>query len=112
VVSVVGRFLEHSRIFAFERPGEEPVVLIGSADLMPRNLDSRVELVAPVQDPHVREEVLDVLERSLADEANAWDLHEDGEWRRRTPPEDRPPRSVQRELMALHAERAELPSPA
>ena len=49
VVSVVGRFLEHSRVYAFQR-GEEARVLTGSADLMPRNLDSRVELVAPVED--------------------------------------------------------------
>ena len=50
VVSVVGRFLEHSRIYSFERPGEEERVYIGSADLMPRNLYNRVELVAPVED--------------------------------------------------------------
>ena len=49
VVSIVGRFLEHSRIYTFQR-GEETRVLMGSADLMPRNLDSRVELVAPVED--------------------------------------------------------------
>ena len=73
VNSVVGRFLEHSRIFAFERDGET-TVLIGSADLMPRNLDTRVELVAPVEDPALKEDLLDTLERSLADETNAWDL--------------------------------------
>ena len=50
VVSIVGRFLEHSRIYTFQR-GEETHVLIGSADLMPRNLDHRVELVTPVDDP-------------------------------------------------------------
>ena len=109
VVSVVGRFLEHSRIFAFERPDSDPVVLIGSADLMPRNLDDRVELVAPVEDPRVRDEVLAVLERSLADEANAWDLQADGRWRRRVPADGRAPRSVHREFMALHAERAGSP---
>jgi len=103
VVSVVGRFLEHSRIYAFERD-EETVVLIGSADLMPRNLDTRVELVAPVGDPEAREDVLGVLERSLADDANAWDLGPDGEWTRRTPGSE--PRSSQDELMALHAARA------
>ena len=56
VVSIVGRFLEHSRVFAFQRPGEDPLVLTGSADLMPRNLDDRLELVAPVQDPHLRDD--------------------------------------------------------
>jgi polyphosphate kinase len=112
VVSVVGRFLEHSRIYAFERPDSDPVVLIGSADLMPRNLDSRVELVAPVEDPALRGEVLDVLERSLADQANAWDLRPDGSWERRSVPDGETPRSMQRELMARHAERAEVPGAA
>jgi polyphosphate kinase len=105
VVSIVGRFLEHSRIFAFERSGEDPVVYIGSADLMPRNLDTRVELVAPVEDPSLRDELLDTLERCLADEANAWDLAPDGAWTRREPGGD-PPRSVQGELMERAAERA------
>ncbi len=100
MVSVVGRFLEHSRIFSFERPGEEERVYIGSADLMPRNLYKRVELVAPVEDPRVRAELLDVLDRSLADNANAWVLGSDGSWTRRRP-DDRP-RNVQRELIELH----------
>jgi polyphosphate kinase len=104
VTSVVGRFLEHSRIFAFER-AEETNVYIGSADLMPRNLDTRVELVAPVVDPALREDLLDTLERSLADDTNSWDLGSDGVWTRRTPkgPE---PRAVQRELMLGHQARA------
>ncbi len=104
VNSVVGRFLEHSRIFAFERDGETKVY-IGSADLMPRNLDTRVELIAPVDDPVLRDDLLDTLERSLADDANCWDLGPDNLWQRRTPqgPE---PRSVQRELMLGHQARA------
>ena len=103
VVSVVGRFLEHSRIWAFERDGET-TVYIGSADVMGRNLDTRVELLAPIEDPALRHDVLDTLERGLADDTNAWDLASDGSWRRRrTGPE---PRSVQRELMAGHAARA------
>ncbi len=102
VVSVVGRFLEHSRIYAFSR-GEELTVLTGSADLMPRNLDTRVELVVPVEDADLREDFLDTLERSFADET-AWDLGPDGTWRRREGgPEAR---SVQCELMASHAARA------
>jgi polyphosphate kinase len=104
VNSVVGRFLEHSRIYAFER-GEERKVYIGSADLMPRNLDTRVELLTPVDDPALREDLLDTLERSLADDSNSWDLGPDNVWRRRQPqgPE---PRSVQRELMLGHQARA------
>jgi polyphosphate kinase len=104
VSSVVGRFLEHSRIFSFEREGETRVY-IGSADLMPRNLDTRVELLAPVEDPVLKEDLLDTLERSLEDETNAWDLQSDHTWTRRTPSE-REPRSVQRELMIGHAARA------
>ncbi len=104
VVSVVGRFLEHSRIFSFERGGEEERVYIGSGDLMPRNLYNRVELVAPVEDSRIRAEVLDVLDRSLADNTNAWVLGSDGSWTRRRP--DGKPRNVQRELIELHEKRA------
>ena len=108
VVSVVGRFLEHSRIFAFERHGEDPMVYIGSADLMPRNLDTRVELDAPVEDPPLRDDLLDAIERCLADDANAWDMRSDGTWERHesTDPE---PRSVFREMMVGHAARAAEP---
>src|SRR5438093_960378 len=104
VVSIVGRFLEHSRIYAFER-GDEQAVWIGSADLMPRNLDTRVELMTRVQDPTLRDDLLDTLERCFGDDTNAWELDAHGPWRRRTPqgPE---PRSVQRELMLGHAARA------
>jgi polyphosphate kinase len=105
VVSVVGRFLEHSRIYAFERPGEEPCVYIGSADLMPRNLYNRVELIVPVEDGRARAELLDVLERSLADDTNAWTLDSDGTWTRRKRDPDNP-RSVQGELIDRHLLRA------
>src|SRR3954454_21959311 len=109
VISVVGRFLEHSRVFSFTR-GDEQRVFIGSADLMPRNLDTRVELVAPIEDPVLRDDVLDTLDRCLADDTNAWELGEDGHWTRRTQGER--PRSVQRELMLGHAARAAEDSPA
>jgi polyphosphate kinase len=103
VVSVVGRFLEHSRIFAFERNGSTRV-FIGSADLMPRNLDNRVELVTPVDDPALRDELLDTLERCLADDTNAWELGDDGVWERRTPGDE--PRNAHRELMLRNGTRA------
>jgi polyphosphate kinase len=103
VVSVLGRFLEHSRVYSFERD-DETRVLIGSADLMPRNLDTRVELITPVEDEAIRDDLLDTLERSLATDVSAWELGADGEWAKRTPAD--PPRSVQRELMALHAARS------
>ncbi len=104
VVSIVGRFLEHSRVYTFQR-GEETRVLIGSADLMPRNLDSRVELVAPVEDAELRAEILDVLERCFADNANAWELDGEGRWTRAAVPADGR-RSVQEELRERYAARA------
>ncbi len=94
VVSVVGRFLEHSRIYSFHR-GEENVYYIGSADLMPRNLDTRVELLAPVEDPELQLELEDTLERCMADDTFAWTLDSEGAWTRRTGRT----RSVHRELM-------------
>jgi polyphosphate kinase len=104
VVSIVGRFLEHSRIYAFRR-GEQTRVLMGSADLMPRNLDSRVELVTPVADAALRAELLDVLERCFADNTNAWELDSEGSWTRRTPANGQR-RSVQEEMRERHAARA------
>src|SRR4051812_12009547 len=106
VVSIVGRFLEHSRVYTFQR-GDEHLVLIGSADLMPRNLDTRVELVTPVEDPILRDDLLDTLERGFADDTHAWDLAPDGGWTRRVPdPDDPEPRDLQRELMLGHTARA------
>jgi polyphosphate kinase len=104
VVSVVGRFLEHSRIYSFERPDEEERIYIGSADIMPRNLYNRVELVVPIEDARSRAELLDVLDRSLADNTNAWELRADGTWERRQVIGE--PRSVQRELIERHQARA------
>jgi polyphosphate kinase len=104
VVSIVGRFLEHSRIYAFRR-GEESRVLIGSADLMPRNLDHRVELVTPVEDEVLQAELLDALERCFADNSNAWELDSEGAWTRLQGLEGER-RSVQDELRERHAMRA------
>ena len=112
VVSILGRFLEHARIFHFQR-GDEHRVLMGSADLMPRNLDTRVELVAPVEDAALRDDLVDTLERAFADDTCAWDLFEDGSWRRRaTPSSPGEQRSLQRELMLGHGARAAEPQPA
>ncbi len=97
VNSVVGRFLEHSRIYAFER-GDERTVLIGSADLMRRNLDNRVELVTPVEQSDLQDELMDALDRCLDDNSNAWELHTDGTWERLSPG-DGERRNVQDELI-------------
>ena len=102
VTSIVGRFLEHSRVYAFQR-GAERLAYIGSADLMPRNLDTRVELLIPVEDPRLRAELEDVLERSLADDSFAWDLRSDGTWQRRQGGS----RSVHAELMQQALRRAQ-----
>ena len=100
VVSVVGRFLEHSRVYAFQR-GEGWDVYIGSADLMPRNLDSRVELVTPVEDEIARGQILDVMDGCLADNTNSWVLDSSGNWSR-LDPEGGDRRNVQEELMERH----------
>ena len=105
VVSVVGRFLEHSRIYSFHR-GDEHVYYIGSADLMPRNLDTRVELLAPVEDPELQAELEDTMERCLADDTFSWTLDSDGVWTRR---HDRT-RSVHRELMERTVTQASSPA--
>lgn len=109
VVSIVGRFLEHSRIFAFRR-GTASSVLMGSADLMPRNLDARVELVTPVDDEVCRDQILDLLERSFADNTNSWLLDSSGNWSRLSP-EGGERRNVQEELRERHTALAAIVSP-
>ena len=82
VRSIVGRYLEHSRIYRFGNgagPGG-PAYYIGSADLMPRNLDRRVEALAPVDDPELQERLDEILEVNLADDMLAWELDADGTW--------------------------------
>jgi polyphosphate kinase len=108
VVSIVGRLLEHSRIYAFERAGER-TIYIASADLMPRNLDHRVEMAAPIEAPELQEELMDTLERAFADNQNSWELTSEGMWRRRGRAglkSGEKPRSLQLELIELHARRA------
>ncbi len=82
VRSIVGRFLEHSRIYRFGPADETADYLIGSADLMPRNLDTRVETLVPVTDPVLRGRLAEILEINLADDLLAWELDRDGAWHR------------------------------
>jgi polyphosphate kinase len=96
VVSTLGRFLEHSRVYLFERGGETRCY-IGSADLMPRNLDHRVEALAPVEEPPLIAQVRDMLDRCLADNTHAWQLEPDGTWLRRAPEGEK--RWAQNEMM-------------
>jgi polyphosphate kinase len=105
VVSIVGRLLEHSRVYAFERGGEH-TIYIASADLMPRNLDHRVELAAPVESPELRDELLDSLQRAFLDNQNSWALDSEGRWHRLSPAPGEEPRSLQLELAEIYASRA------
>jgi polyphosphate kinase len=108
VVSIVGRLLEHSRIFAFNRDGED-TIYIASADLMPRNLDHRVELAVPIASPELRAELLDTLARAFADNQNSWELDGDGGWIRRAPAPGEEPHNMQLELAELYAARGAEP---
>ena len=72
-VSIVGRFLEHARIYYFRNGGDEEYY-IGSADCMKRNLESRVEVLAPVEDPRLQKELRAILDLQLADQRGAWDM--------------------------------------
>ena len=84
VRSIVGRFLEHSRIYAFEA-GERTTTYIGSPDLMTRNLDHRIEVLVPVENARIRQDVHAILDSALADDTNSWLLGPDGTWTRATP---------------------------
>ena len=84
VVSIVGRFLEHSRVWHFANGGDEEFY-VGSADWMPRNFDRRVEAVAPVENPALHERIRSLLATYLEDNRQAWDLDADGRWHQREP---------------------------
>ncbi len=86
VRSIVGRYLEHSRLFRFGGIGGRPLeVWIGSPDLMERNLERRVEVIVPIEDPEIQGRVVGMLDLALLDEANSWLLQRDGSWTRVAP---------------------------
>ncbi|WP_299412695.1 polyphosphate kinase 1 [Acaryochloris sp. IP29b_bin.148] len=93
VISIIGRFLEHDRIFYFHNQGQ-PTVLIGSADWRQRNLDRRVEAVVPIEDPALVAELRELLEIMLSDNRQAWDLQPDGTFIQRRPGPDEAERST------------------
>jgi polyphosphate kinase len=97
VRSVLGRFLEHSRVFHFEARRERRYY-IGSADLLPRNLDHRLEAVVPVVDARLQQRLAAALDALLEDDT-AWELQSDGTWKRREPKKNDQPRSGQASLM-------------
>ena len=99
VISVIGRFLEHSRIFYFSNLGKEQVY-IGSADWMPRNLDARVEVITPIEDISLVKELKQILEIVIADNRQAWDLRSDGTYVQRSPKDGEPEMSSQKHFMS------------
>jgi len=105
VRSIVGRFLEHSRVLYFEGGGR-PEYWLGSADLMHRNLDRRVETLLEVRDPGARAQLREVLDLALADDTRSWELGDDGCWTLRTGPDGAPLRDYQQELTRRSKERS------
>jgi polyphosphate kinase len=104
VRSIIGRFLEHARVFWFANDGDEALYL-SSADWMGRNFFNRVEACAPVEDRRLRARVLnECLMAQLSDNTSAWILQPDGRWERVQPDEGVLPRNAQRELLELHCD--------
>jgi polyphosphate kinase len=87
VIGIVGRFLEHTRIYYFRNAGQEEY-FIGSADLMKRNLESRVEVVTPVEDENLRKQLRKILDTQLADQRSAWEMQSDGHYIHRLPTDE------------------------
>ena len=100
VISIIGRYLEHSRIFYFHNQGQEEVY-IGSADWMTRNLDRRVEAVVPIEDPESLKDLQEILGVMLADNCQAWDLEPDGHYIQRQPTDNSKEQSAQEILMEM-----------
>ena len=105
VRSVLGRFLEHSRFLIFQR-GDESRYFLGSADLLPRNLDHRIEVVAPIEARPLQAELDAVFDALLTDNTQAWELRSDGSWLRIRPPKGKRRRSAQGQLMSRARSRA------
>lgn len=83
VRSIVGRFLEHSRIYRFGGVGDRPLLItLGSADLMERNLDRRIEAMVPIEAPDLQQRLVALLDLALLDDANTWTLQGNGTWTR------------------------------
>ncbi|MEO1068312.1 MAG: polyphosphate kinase 1 [Cyanobacteria bacterium J06638_6] len=99
VISVIGRFLEHSRIFCFYNGGQ-PEYYIGSADWMRRNLDRRVEAIVPIEDPGLIQELQNILDTLLADNRQAWEMDAEGTFTQRRPEEGEEVRGTHETLMA------------
>jgi len=110
VAAIVGRFLEHSRIFEFTNSGD-PEYFLGSADWMRRNLDRRVETVTPVLDVKVKKELSEILDVYDGDNCSAWDCNPDGTYIKRSPGKDESPRAAQDTFMGAVPQKSALKSP-
>ncbi|WP_442938347.1 polyphosphate kinase 1 [Nostoc sp.] len=100
IISIIGRFLEHSRIFYFHNNTQEEIY-IGSADWMRRNLDRRVEVITPVKDPDIAKDLQEIMGIMLADNRQAWELQADGTYIQRRPYDDSPEANSQKLLMNM-----------
>lgn len=100
VISIIGNFLEHSRIFYFHNQGQ-PDLFIGSADWRSRNFDRRVEAIVPIEDVTIAQQLKDILDVMLADNRQAWELQPDGSYRQLHPGPGQPERGTQKVLMDL-----------
>jgi polyphosphate kinase len=107
VRSVLGRFLEHSRLFCFEA-GDHIAYYLGSSDMMPRNLDHRVEVVVPIEDVAIQAELAATFETLLADNTASWELRPDGAWERVRPKKEERLRSAQATMMRRARRRVSL----
>ena len=105
IISIVGRFLEHARIYYFRNGGAEEY-FIGSADCMKRNLEARVETIVPVDDPDCQRALREIMDVQLGDRRSAWDMQPDGSYVQRTPGPEEDPRSAQETLIALAQKRS------
>jgi len=104
VTSILGRFLEHTRIYYFANQGDSKIY-IGSADWMSRNLTDRVESVVEVKEPAHKDRLTDILTRALSDQQSAWALHPDGHYVQRTPSSPEKEQGFQQQLMDLARQR-------
>ncbi|MCX5981193.1 MAG: polyphosphate kinase 1 [Nostocales cyanobacterium LacPavin_0920_SED1_MAG_38_18] len=100
VISIIGRFLEHSRIYYFYNHNQEEIY-IGSADWMRRNLDRRVEVITPIKDQEIAKDLQEILGIMLADNRHAWELQPDGNYTQRCPGDNCPEANSQKTIMSM-----------
>jgi polyphosphate kinase len=105
LISILGRFLEHDRIYYFHN-NDQPQVFLGSADWRNRNLKDRVELITPIDQPELRHQLISILNDALDDNRLAWELDAEGNYRLRSRADDEPERNFHERLMKQAHKRA------